>query len=186
MKLIKYFFIVLLITNISGVSAQNKSKVGHINTQVLLSLMPEYDTIIVKYEQKYKQLEAEGMAIQTELERLQNEYIANVDSYSETRKSMMQQDIQRLSARLDEFPQMAQMELQQYVEKLQQPLIKKIKDAIEKVAKANSFTHIIDSSLGSLLYSDDAYDIMELVKAELGITEETPSEDEIKSLDITQ
>jgi outer membrane protein len=149
-------------------------------------MMPEYDTITIKYEKKYKQLEAEGLSIQNELEKLQNEYLANVDTYSDTRKSMMQQDIQRLSARLDEFPQMAQMELQKYVEELQRPIIKKIQKAIEKVAKANNYSHIIDSSNGTLLFSSDTFDIMELVKAELGIEEETPSEEEIKSFEIQE
>jgi len=84
-------------------------------------------------------------------------------------KSMKKQEIADLSNRIQTFEQNAQGELQGLIQKLQQPIIDKIKKAIEEVAKENGYTQIIDSATGALLYSDPASDIMSLVKAKLNI-----------------
>jgi outer membrane protein len=84
-------------------------------------------------------------------------------------KSMKKQEIEDLSARIQGFEQNAQQQLQMTIQRLQQPIIDKIKKAIEDISKENGFTHILDSASGALLYYDEAYDIMDLVKAKLGI-----------------
>lgn len=185
MKFLKAVLVLFIVVGVgTSYSYAQKGKVGHINTQVLLSMMPEYDTIMEKYNQKYQQLEKEGMFYQQEIEKKQQEYLAGEATFSDTRKAMMQQEIQRLSQQLDEFPQRAQMELQQYVEQLQKPLTEKITAAIEKVAKENGYSHIIDNSSGLLLYSAETHDIMELVKEELGIEQATPSQEDIEPFDM--
>jgi len=51
------------------------------------------------------------------------------------------------------------------------PVIEKADSAIKKVAKANGFTYIFDTSTGVILYfSEQSVDIGPLVKKELGIT----------------
>jgi len=59
--------------------------------------------------------------------------------------------------------------LQKKQNELLQPIIDKAKSAIEKVAKANGYSMILDSRQGILLYAAATEDILPLVKKELGI-----------------
>jgi outer membrane protein len=64
--------------------------------------------------------------------------------------------------------------LQEQEQKMLEPLQKKVKDAIDKVAKAGKFSYIFDISTGVALYHEGGIDITELVKKELGISAVTP------------
>ena len=70
-----------------------------------------------------------------------------------------------------QFNQSAQQELQRKQMDLMLPIIEKAQEAINTVAKSNSFTYILDSSAGKavVVFLENGEDIMPLVKAELGI-----------------
>jgi len=153
-----------------SVSAQKKaSKIGTIDSQALLEMMPEYDSIQKVYEREYTQMQQTGQQMYADLQRLQQDYVAKQDSMTDFMKSMKKQEIEDLSNRIQTFEQSAQGQLQGLIQKLQKPIIDKIKKAIEDVAKENGYTHIIDSATGALLYFDEASDIMPLVKAKLNV-----------------
>ncbi len=155
-------------------NAQNKaSKIGTIDSQELINMMPEYDSIQTVYEREYREMEQAGQQMYADLQRLQDYYVKNVDSLTPFMKSMKKQEIEDLSARIQTFEQNAQQQLQQTIQRLQQPIIDKIKKAIEDVAKENGYTHVIDIASGSLLYYDPSSSMMELVKKKLGITAPT-------------
>lgn len=158
----------LLVGTVMGVSAQKKaSKVGTVDSQAILELMPEYDSIQKVYEREYTQMQQTGQQMYADLQRLQKEYVDKQDSMTDFMKSMKKQEIEDLSNRIQTFEQNAQSQLQGLIQKLQQPIIDKIKNAIADVAKENGYTHIIDSATGALLYFDESSDIMPLVKAKL-------------------
>ncbi len=170
MKTIKLLALFLLVGMVSGVSAQKKTtKIATIDSQALLQMMPEYDSIQKEYNREYSQIQQTGQQMYADLQRLQQEYVAKQDSMTDFMKSMKKQEIEDLTNRIQTFEQNAQGQLQQLIQKLQQPIIDKIKKAIEDVAKANGYTHVFDTATGVLLYFDDANDIMPLVKAKLGI-----------------
>ena len=68
-----------------------------------------------------------------------------------------------------QFSQAADQKLQEEQVSLFAPLQEKVKKAIEKVAIANGYTYVLDSS--TLLYVDkvNGNDFTDLVKKELGI-----------------
>lgn len=163
--------LVLFVFTLS-LNAQNKaSKIGTIDSQELINLMPQYDSIQTVYEREYREMEQAGQQMYADLQRLQDFYVKNVDSMTPFMKSMKKQEIEDLSARIQTFEQNAQQQLQQTIQRLQQPIIDKIKKAIEDVAKENGYSHVIDIASGSLLYHDPNSSIMDLVKKKLGITE---------------
>jgi len=170
MKTIKILMMFLLMGTVMGVSAQKKySKVGTIDSQALLEMMPEYDSIQKVYEREYLQMQQIGQKFYADLQKLQQEYVALQDSMTDFMKSMKKQEIEDLTARIQTFEQNVQGQLQSLIQTLQKPIIDKIKNAIEEVAKENGYTHIIDTATGALLYFDEASDIMPLVKAKLNI-----------------
>jgi outer membrane protein len=175
MKNLKFSIIMLLMISAVAVSAQKKvTKIAVINSQELLDKMPEYDSIQSVYEKEYREIEQAMQQMYTDLQQKQEYYVANVDSMTPFMASMKKQEIQDLTTRLQGFEQNAQQQLQQTIQRLQQPLIDKIKKAIEDVAKENGYTHVIDLAQGSLLYFDESFDIMDLVKKKLNI-QDTPA-----------
>jgi outer membrane protein len=112
--------------------------------------------------------------MQTELENKFMDYQANAESMSAIIKQTKEAEINDLRERMDAFEGTATQDLQDKELELTSPIIEKARAAVEKVAKENGYTYIYNSTEGLLLYATPTDDIIELVKAELGITTETP------------
>ncbi len=76
--------------------------------------------------------------------------------------------------RMEQFEQTATQDLQNKELELTTPIIEKAKDAVEAVAKENGYTYMFNSTEGLLLYAEPSDNIMDMVKAKLGITMLTP------------
>ncbi len=168
MKTIRILLLLSLFGVFLNVNAQ-KTKVGTINTAELLESMPAYDSIQTVYEQAYLAKQNEYKQIIDEFTKLQDEYTKNEATWSESYKSLKRSTLEGMSNSIQGFEANVQKELGDLMQTLQEPLTKKIKSAIEEVAKENGYTQIIDSSQGLVLFSDPAYDIMDLVKKKLNI-----------------
>ena len=55
-------------------------------------------------------------------------------------------------------------------EELYAPLLEKVKNAIDKIGKDNGYTIIFDTSVaGAIVHAQESEDIIEMVKAALGL-----------------
>ncbi|MEO0403446.1 MAG: OmpH family outer membrane protein [Bacteroidota bacterium] len=161
----KIVFVLVCALFAAGVSAQ---KIGHIHSDSLLQIMPEYEAaqqqleaLSLEYEKALKQQEAE----------LQAKYEAYLQLPATTPAAIKQNkeaELQQLQQGLQEFAVTIQNDLDQEQTKLLKPVYDKAKDAIQAVAKANGFTYVIDASTGVLLF-ENGEDIMGLVKTHLGL-----------------
>jgi outer membrane protein len=158
-----------------NLNAQTNYKFGHIDSQKLLGALPES-------EQAQKALEAEGKAIQEQLETMEVEYNNKVNDYvtneklpagdakkwSDIVKADKEKEIQGLGQRIQEFQQTAQKKIATKRNELFKPILEKVDKAIKEVAKENKFTYIFE--INSLLYySDESIDITSMVKTKLAI-----------------
>lgn len=169
----KYLGIVLvaLMFAFSGAYAQKSDlKFGHINSNELLSLMPERDSARQELQSYSMMLQQEMEAMQVEYQNKVNAYLEKQESYSDLVRRSKESEIQELQRRVQEFQQTAQEDLQRKEQELFQPIMEKAENAIQKVSKANGFTYVFDLSAGSVVYfSDQSVDVLPLVKKELGI-----------------
>ena len=64
--------------------------------------------------------------------------------------------------------------MQRQQQLLMQPIFSKANDAIQKVAKEQALIYVFDTSVGAVIYFDDALsvDLLPLAKKELGIPAE--------------
>ena len=168
----KRLILILTIAVISGNMAYSQ-KIGHINSNDLLVSMPETASIETEIQNHAKQLETQLLSMQRELETKYQDFQANESLMTEAIREDRIKELTSLEQRLNEFQERAQSDLQKKEQELTEPLITKAKDAINKVAKENGYTYIIDAGFGILLYIDEttAEDIMPLVKKELGLIE---------------
>lgn len=164
-KLIYLFLIAFTSTSLA------QTKVGTINSDYVVNLMPEAK-VVVTASQKY------GKKLDSSFAIKMNEYRAKVDDYNKREKEMgelekktigkeiaaLQDDIRRYQDNGTKLMQLKQNELMR-------PLYKKLNDAIDAVAKANGYTQILTTNGNEFAFVDMKYDITKLVMDKLGIKE---------------
>lgn len=168
MKKVVFLLAIALTASFSSVQAQTKSvKLGYVNSQELLTLMPEAakaDTALAQYmrqlDNAYKSMAQEGQ------KKLQ-EYQAQKNNWTAAVREAKEQGITDLQNRMQDFQQNAQDSVQARRAQLFQPLLDKAQKAIKEVGKEGDYDFIFDGS--ALLYSKDANNLMPQVKAKLGI-----------------
>ena len=151
--------------------AQTKQKFGHIDSQALLEAMPERAEADKALEEFAAQLETQLGAMTKELEAKIQDYQANEATMSEIIAQTKAEEIQNLQQRIQAFQQNAQQSLVKKESEVYQPILDKAKEAIQKVSSDNGFSYVFDTSSGALLFQPDGENILDLVKAELGVTE---------------
>ncbi len=175
----KLVLFLIACTMMSITTMAQSVKIGYADVDYILSQMPET-----------KQVEAELRTLNTQLQnQLQTkyqEYQQKLQAYQQQASTMAdairqekETELAQLEQRITKLQQDAQSNIQQKQGDLMQPLYEKIGDSIEKVAKANGFTYVINGQIGGIdvvLYADEQYDISDLVLTDMGITPTPPSE----------
>ena len=146
-----------------------QQKIGHINVQELLQAMPDRVKIQNELENYKSELEEQIKSMSQEWERKITDFQTNQDNMTDVIKQNKAREIQDLEARIEEFQKTAQQELLKKEKDLMQPFIEESQKAIETVSKSNGYAYILDISSGSVLFSSDATNIIDLVKKELNI-----------------
>jgi outer membrane protein len=150
-------------------TAFSQVKLGHINSAELMRLMPELTEAEQQLQAYNRELEDVSRTMITELENMYNEYQANQQQWSELIRSTRVRAIQDLESRIQEFRQDSERSFEQRRDALFSPIIEKAKEAIEAVAKENRYSYIFDTSGGTLLYSAESDNVMELVKKKMNL-----------------
>lgn len=149
--------------------AQKNVKLGHINSNDLMQIMPGRDSAQAVLQAEVTELENTLKSMQAEAEKRYNEYVAGQAGWTELIRQTKQREIQDMAARIEEFQKNAQESLQNREQELLKPIIERAKKAIEDVAKEGGYTYIFDSGTGAMLFDEGGDDIMPLVKKKLGL-----------------
>ena len=165
---------ILIIILIAGnnLLAQNNYKFGHINSQELISLMPETDGAQAILEAFVLKLQDQLEAMQVEYNKKLQDYLAERDNLTDLIRQTKEQDLNDLQQRMQGFEANAQQDMQRKQTEVMQPIAEKAQNAIKEVARENNFTYIFDLAGGVIIYfSEDSEDVLPMVKSKLGITE---------------
>ena len=148
---------------------QQKIKLGHINSNDLMQIMPGRDSAQTVLQAEVASLEEQLKSMQAEMEKRYNEYMEKQAGWTELIRNTKQRELQDMSSRIQEFQENAQKTLQQREQDLLKPIIDRAKKAISDVAAEGGYTYILDSGTAAVLYSQDSDDIMPMVKKKLGL-----------------
>ena len=130
-------------------------KIGHINMQELVALMPERDSAVVKLENYAKELEET-------MQGMQQEFNTKLQTYQQKNATWTAAILEAKTRELEEMQQLQQT--------LFAPVYEKASQAIDKIGKDGSFTYIIDLSAGALIFKgENSIDLLPQAKQELGI-----------------
>lgn len=172
MRKVLTLLVVGAIISVAGLKANAQNlKFGHINSQELLTSMPDRDSAESKLKKYTATLEAQIEELQVEFNKKYQDYLQKRATFSDAIREMKEKELQEMQQRAQEFQQAAEQDYQRVQAETMKPIIEKADAAIKKVAKANNFIYIFDTGGGILLYySEQSTDILPLVKKELGIT----------------
>ena len=148
MKNLITLFISIFFTLIPLMEISAQSKVAHINTQELIGEMPEVISAqkeLKKLEEQYaKELESSVKEFQTKAQT----YAGDAQNKTELINQQRQSELEGMQQRIQEFRDTASQELQKRSAEMMKPLYDKARKAIEKVASAQGFNYVLDSSNG--------------------------------------
>jgi len=147
----------------------NAQKIGHLDFDSLVGMMPETKVATEAAQNYYKGLEQEVVAMQTELENKYKDYMDKEAGMSDILKKNKQDDLQQLQRRIQEFQGQAEMDVKRKQAELTAPIFQKAKKGIEAVAKEGGYKYVLDTSPNnsSALYSEPSDDLLAIVKKKL-------------------
>jgi outer membrane protein len=143
-------------------------KIGHVNSQEIMALMPET-------KQMSEKLDSVQGVYETQLANMQEEFNKKVTEFQQQQSTMSasileykQQELAQMEQRMQMFYQTIQKDLQTKQVEYLQPIRDKLLATINKVAVAQECTYVMDQA--NMLYiAPNALDLTAAVKAELGI-----------------
>ena len=145
-----------------------QSKVAHIDSQSLISQMPEVKEAQAQLEKLQKTYQTEIEASMKEYQTKSQTYSADAANQTDVTNQARQKELESMQTNLQEFRDSAAQELQKKQMDLMTPLLEKARDAINKVGKEQGFDYVIDSSPNGGIILADGKDLLEDVKKELG------------------
>lgn len=152
-----------------AVNSYSQNKLGYIDSQELLLLMPERKTAEEEVQTFAKSLESQLQAMTAEYQQSVQEYQSSESTYTDLVKQDKVTEITGLEQRIQSFQQNAQQALQAKEQELLEPILQKARTAIEDVASEGGYTYIFDKSVGSILFAKESENILELVKKKLNL-----------------
>lgn len=155
-----------------AVQAQNV-KIGYADVDYILSQMPDTKQVESELKTLNTQLQNQLQTKYQEYEQKLKQYQDQAATMADAIRSEKETELTQLQQRIQKLQQDAQTNIQKKSTDLMQPLYDKIGDSIEKVAKANGYTYVINGQVGGIdvvLYADDQYDVSDLVLKDMGIT----------------
>lgn len=167
--MLKAALILIMMLAATTAWSQSNLKIGYIDSQELIDLMPEKDSVEAQLMAYQKSLEEQIGAMYMEYQSKVQNYSNNLDGMSAIIKQTKEREIADLETRITEFQQSAESDFSMKQQELFDPLITKAKNAISDVAKANGYTYIFDISMGTVLFYESGDNVLPLVKAKLGL-----------------
>ncbi len=151
----------------SGVGAPTLS-FGYVNSQAIITLMPEYNTIQAQLEAFGKDLQEQMGQIQAKFNNKYEEFQRNSGMWSSDHKRIKEQELQDLQQQYADFQSIAQADFQKKQSELFEPVQAKFRRACDAVAKSTNCI-IFDDNGTALLSKHGMVDLNDAVKQELGI-----------------
>ena len=126
-------------------------KFGKINTQTIMQALPDVAKANGELEALQKQKDNELKAMQEEFQRKADEYQKGASTMNATAKQQKETELQGLQQKIQQAYQDGQQELQKKSNELMQPIVAKVRAAIDAVGKAGNYTYIFEE--GAAIYT---------------------------------
>lgn len=161
------FLAVIMLGAITATAQTKVDKLGYINTEELINLMPEYNTARKEFQDLQESLEKQGQELENEAQLKSEQFIKDSATYTPTMKEIKREELLKLIQRVQNYSNEAQQKLMQTKEQKLGPIQQKALQTIQTVATENKYTYVIEQS--TLLVYPQSDNLLPLVKKKLGI-----------------
>ncbi|HZK04064.1 MAG TPA: OmpH family outer membrane protein [Bacteroidaceae bacterium] len=163
----KLMFLALMIAPLSLFS----QKFGHLDSGIVIQLMPEYTQAQADLQTLQKQFEDELQYMRDEFTRKSEEFAEQSSTLPENIRQRRDQELEELYNKMNLYYQDSQQTLQMASQEKMGEITTKILKAIRQVGDEGGFIYIFDSAGDMVPYVSQTLstDVTELVKAKLGI-----------------
>ncbi len=145
-------------------------KYGHMNSGNLLAEMSEMKTAdaqLVKYQED---MATKGQEMVKSLETFVMQTREKINELSPVQVQAKEQEIQKRQGEIAAYEKEMIGKVQEKRVELLEPILSRVNQAIEDVAKENGYAMIFDTSVfNAVVFAEESVDITDLVKAKLGM-----------------
>ena len=163
-KTIKYVVVACIMIAGMGLKAQ---KLGHVNSQVIMQELPDYESARSELESFNSDLTKELEMYQKLIVEFAQDYEQNKNGMSEDTRKRKETDLMERQQNYEKKAYEAQTSLQQKEQELLQQIMIKVNSAVKEVAEKEGYDYIYEVT--TLLYAGGE-DISDKVRKKLGIT----------------
>ncbi len=162
--------ILCAICAICGLTTASAQKFGHVNTQDIVQMMPEFKAAQADLEKLAQQYEADLKSMQDELQKKADAFDKEGATLPENIKQRREKELNDLYQRIQETYQTNQQALQQAQQEKLQAIHTKLLDAVKAVGQEGGFVYIMETGAGIPYISTTlSTDVTAQVKAKLGL-----------------
>ncbi|MEO6521187.1 MAG: OmpH family outer membrane protein [Mucilaginibacter sp.] len=149
--------------------ANAQSKIGHINFNAVIDIMPDTKTVSATLQAYQKTFMDQLTIMQNDLQAKAADYDSKKATMTDAVRQLKEGELQDLQKRAQDYQASAAQKVDQKKEELVKPLFDKVRAAISLVAKEKGYAYVIDSSQNELLVSPTTDDLLAAVKLKLGL-----------------
>jgi outer membrane protein len=171
----KKLLLVVAVMAFGIMSATAQTKIGYINTEDLMSIMPDAAKINTELNEYQTTLQQQGLTLTKEADTKRDQFFKDSATFSNSKKEIVRDELVKLYTRLQNYEQEAQEKAQKYAQDKIAPLRTKALDAIKLVARERGYGYVFDDSANTLLVMPPGDDLLPMVKAKLGIKDAAPA-----------
>ncbi|MDL2212694.1 OmpH family outer membrane protein [Bacteroides sp. OttesenSCG-928-N06] len=170
--MLKKIAIALMLILPMGLAAQTP-KFGHVASQEIIVLMPEYTKAMSDMETLQKQYTTELQSLGEEITRKMQEYQTALQegNLPQNIQDRRQRDIQEMMEKREQYEQEAYQDLRKKSDEMLAPIYQKLDNALKEVGAAEGMIYIFDLSRTYIPYIDEkqSTDVTQKIKTKLGI-----------------
>lgn len=159
--------IVLALFGMMFTAVNAQQKFGYLNTQELITQMPDYAVAQQKHEKFQSEQQQKYQGMIATYQAKEAEYTNGAATLTQTEKSMMEIELQTLGGQIQELEQTLPQIIQGHQNELIGQIVVKVQDAAKAVGVEKGYIYIFDTSV--LLYDGGGEDVSTYVKSKLGV-----------------
>ncbi len=141
-------------------------KFGKVNTQTIMQALPEIAKINGELQAQQKTYENDLKNMQDELQRQNDAYEKGKSTMNATAQKQKEQELQTLYQKIQQTYQDNAQALQKKQQDLMQPVVTKVRNAIDAVGKAGGYTFIFEDGV-AVYTGTNVEDVTSKVQAEI-------------------
>lgn len=147
-----------------------QQKYGHINSNDILEVMPEYKQLNNTLDNKKREYSVQLQGMYKDYEQKTKEVNDYGAAMMEAVREERLKEIEMLQQGITKFQENADAEMQRLQVKLMKPLNDKYLKIVKSVAQENGYAYVFDLASGAVVYHlESKGDVTELVKKKMGI-----------------